>query len=90
VKGVISQIPPSNPMMVRFFNGQLEAWDDTPPECFGQVWMPVCIWCRGGPLSEHEGLTCGLCKGYTDADPEVTVVGWHAYRAVDLRRGGVR
>lgn len=44
-----------------FYNGQLNVWDDDPEESFGQVWMPVCIWCKRGPLSSWDGLTCNEC-----------------------------
>lgn len=52
--------PPNRPGMVRFIDGQLCEWDDEPPEMFGQIWVPVCIWCRNGPLDQGR-LACDVC-----------------------------
>jgi hypothetical protein len=61
--------PPSNIHEVRYFNGKLYVWDNTPLADFGQVWIPVCFWCHGGPLNDKDGLSCIDCftKGPSQA-----------------------
>lgn len=51
-------------VVVRIFkvqDGQLWVWDDSPADEWGQVWMPVCPGCGGGPLDRTDGLVCGEC-----------------------------
>lgn len=48
------------PVRVQIRNGQLCIWDDDPPESFGQLWMPVCVWCHNGPLAAGD-LVCREC-----------------------------
>jgi hypothetical protein len=45
----------------RVIDGRLHAWDDDPPEEFGQLWIPVCGACRRGPLVAGERF-CGDCR----------------------------
>jgi hypothetical protein len=52
--------PPRGAERWRWIDGQLCRWDDDPAEDFGQVWVPVCPWCRRGPLARGE-RTCGDC-----------------------------
>jgi hypothetical protein len=58
-------VPPNQTGMVRWINGQLCEWDDAPAVEFGQIWVPVCIWCHRGPLDAGSGLTCGGLLGLT-------------------------
>jgi hypothetical protein len=53
-------VPPRGTEQFRWIDGQLCRWDDDPAEDFGQVWVPVCAWCRRGPLASGE-RTCGAC-----------------------------
>jgi hypothetical protein len=48
------------PVKLRIRGGQLQQWDDDPPEEFGQIWISVCAWCHRGPLNTGE-VVCGEC-----------------------------
>lgn len=63
-----------------FIDGQMCVWDDSPAISFGQIWMPVCIWCRRGPLNFHTGLTCPDCsnKSFEYLDDIISV--WNTVR----------
>ena len=62
-----------------FINGQFCIWDDDPEISFGQVWMPVCIWCKRGPLSSWDGLTCEDCRPKHVILDDLTGI-WNAMR----------
>ena len=52
--------PPWPGQTHKHIDGVLVEWDNEPPELFGQIWIPVCAWCRRGPL--NSGVkTCGEC-----------------------------
>jgi hypothetical protein len=53
---------------VRIHNGQLQVWDDTPAEAFGQLWMSVCPWCHQGPLNDGD-VVCGECDAVSGETP---------------------
>lgn len=46
----------------RIIGGQVYAWDDSPHEEFGQMWIPICVRCGNGPLGE--GLLCEHCEAF--------------------------
>jgi hypothetical protein len=53
----------------RVIDGQVYVWDDTPEWEFGQVWIPVCARCGGGPLMKKDtadglGLLCDDCAAF--------------------------
>jgi hypothetical protein len=80
--------PPEQPGLTRIIFGQYCVWDDSPAECFGQMWIPVCVWDRRGPLSGDDGLTCPECRQFTPADPEVTMFSWSTVPFVVLPSSG--
>jgi hypothetical protein len=45
----------------RFIGMQLCLWDPAPLGEWGQLWLPVCLYCLRGPLSEAQ-VTCGQCQ----------------------------
>ena len=53
---------------IRLDDGRLWVWDDEPAELFGQIWMPVCLWCHAGPLNDGEVL-CGGCGAELEEGP---------------------